>query len=826
MLKAGAWILAPLLFLPLMAQETPEPPEAALLPDNSFDAPAVDMITPVPLPEIPFGTDAMEQAQTLPENLKITTDGPISFTLKDQATLEGPGLKLSADDGSEIFADRAHVDFKTETATLEGNVSIYKGNTLQRGDRAVYHYGTRKLDSGNLKISLDPILLEAGKFTVEKVGDTNVYVGENAGITTHDVEDPNFWIRSKKTTIYPGEKIVFNDMRVYAGDVPIFWLPYLSQPLDPELGYHFIPGARSNWGPFLLNTYGQMLGGERDEATGENKDAWLLSRYHLDFRGKRGVGTGVDLVDTRQQNRDDFTGLSAYYLNDLSPDTSSSGLPRDFVNEDRYSLSLKNRWTFDLPDDADWRIDSNLTLLSDRYYIEDLDPILYSTSPVPDNTVGLYRRDDHSLLSLSASLRLNDFYRTSTRLPEAAYDQSTRPLFGLPLLHQGSTSFGWIGEQAADWAEDSLITPLVSLTAADPEAKRILNQLDGYERQLANSILALPLNDPRRQEIRNQAVEQNYARFRTYQEFTLPMQVGDFLSLSPRAGVGYSNYSSVMGPVDDYDTTTLFSGIEASMKFSRDYGSYRNHEWGLDGFKHVVQPYSSWSVVSTNDYEPGDPFVDRLTPTTRPRLLDPARFVAVDDLQSWNILRMGARNRILTRRDRQTFEWLFLDTYLDAYIEDPEGGRDFSNLYNDLQWQPLPWLGVDLSTQFPVYDGGSGFNEFDSRVRFIPVESFEFSLGYRYLDGHPVLLDSDAVDLQSYLRVSENWGLGSRFIMEFDDNTLELQQYTIHRDLGNWVAGVGLSRRDNRLQNEYGIIFSLTLKEFPSVSLPLELDGQ
>ncbi len=826
MLKSAAWLLTPLLFLPLVAQETAETAEIPLLPDVNYDPPAVDLITPVPLPEIPFGAEELEQAQTLPENLKITTDGPISFTLKDQATLEGPGLKITADDGSEIFADRAHVDFKSETVTLEGNVSIYKGNTLQRGDRAVYHYGTHKLDSGNLKVSLDPILLEAGKFTVENIDGTNVYVGEDAGVTTHDVEHPNFWVRAKKTTIYPGEKIVFNDMRIYAGETPIFWLPYLSKPLNPELGYHFIPGARSNWGPYLLNSYGMMLGGERDEMSGENKDAWLLSRYHVDLRGLRGVGTGADLVDTRQKNRDEFTGLSAYYLNDLAPDTSSSGVPRDFVNEDRYMLSLKNRWTFDLPDKADWRFDTNLTLLSDRYYLEDFDPVLYSTSPVPDNMVGLFRRDDHSLLSFYANLRLNDFYRTNTRLPEVSFDQSTRPLFGLPLLHQGSTSFGWIGEQAADWAADSIIKPLAGLTASDPAAKRILNQLDGYEREVALKILALPLNDPRRQEYVNQAVEQNYTRFRTYQQVTLPLLAGDFLSLGPRAGFGYTNYSSIMGPVDDYDTITLFGGFEAALKFSRDYSSYHNHDFGLDGFKHVVQPYTSWSVVNTNDYEPGDPFVDRLTPTTRPRLLDPARFVAVDDLQSWNILRLGTRNRILTRRDRQTYEWLFLDTYMDAYIEDPEGRRDYSNLYNDLQWRPLPWLTVDASTQFPIYDGGSGFNEFDGRLRFLPAEFFEFSLGYRYLAGHPVLMDSDAVDLQSYLRVSENWGLGSRFIMEFDDNTLELQQYTVHRDLGNWIAGVGVSRRDNRTQQEYGIVFSLTLKEFPSVSLPFQIDGQ
>ena len=820
MLKLGAWIFAPLLCLPLFAQDS------QVLPEDAAGAPAVDTITPVPPPEIPFG--AMGTATpAMPEDLKIVTDGPISGSKDGGVVFEGPGLKLSGDKNQEVFADRAVWDPKTKTVTLDGNVSIYQGNILQRGDNAVYFYERKFLDTSNLKVSMDPILLEAGKFRVEKRGDTSVYVGEDAGITTDDAEDPNFWIRSKKTTIYPGDKIVFDDMRIYAGDLPVFWLPYLAQPLDPELGYHFIPGARSNWGPYLLNTYGIMLGGKLNEKTGENEDAWLLSRWHLDLRSKRGVGTGLDLVDTRQDNRKEFTGLSMYYINDLAPDTSTTGIPRGFVNEDRYDVSLKNRWKLDFPDrDADWRIDANLTLLSDPYYLQDFEPLQFRTDPNPDNTIGLYRRDDTSLLSLYTRLRINDFYRTDTRLPEVAFDQSPKPLFGLPIIHEGNTSLGWIGDQAADLTRDEVLKPLMFLQANDPSAQPLLNQLNGYERHLAEQILALPINDPRRKELRDQLQSSNYTRFNTYQEFTMPFTIGEFLNIAPQAGFGYTNYSAVQGPVDGFDRTALHTGVEASVKFSKDYGSYRSHRWGLDGIKHVIQPYADWSIVSTDDYQLGDPFVDRLTPTTRPRLLDPARFVAVDDMQSWNIVRMGTRNRLLTKRDNQTHEWLYLDTYLDAFVEDPEGTRSFSNLYNDLKWQPLPWLGVDLETQFPLVSGNSNFNELNALVRYTPTDYFEFGLGYRLLNGHPVLIDSNAVDMETYTRLSANWGIGTEHIMEFDDGTLELQQYTIHRDLGNWVAGVGLSRRDNRFNQEYGIIFSLTLKDFPSVSLPFELDGQ
>ena len=821
MLKSGAWIISTLLFLPLAAQE------AQVLPGIAPESPPVDLITPVPPPEIPFGAGG-ETTTTLPKTLNISNygGGPIIFTQNEGIRWAGPGVKVTGDNGLEIFADRAVVDFKTKTATLEGNVSVFQGNILQRGERTVYYYEKKFVDASGLRASLDPILLEAGKFTVEDRGGKKVYVGEDAGITTHDVAEPNFWVRSKKTTIFPGEKIVFNDLRLYAGDTPVFWLPYLSQPLDAELGYHMIPGSRSNWGVYVLNTYGIMLGGDYNETTGVNENAWLLSRWHLDVRATRGVGAGVDFVDTRVENSEELSGLGLYYLNDLDASDSRSGVPRGSVNEDRFHVELKHRLKLDFPDDADWRIDSNLTLLSDQYYLEDFAPREYRTDPAPDNTLGIYRRDDNSLLSLYARFRINDFYRADTRLPEIAFDQARAPLFGLPVLHEGSTSFGIIGEQAADPTRDMILDPLLELTAGDPAVGPLLRQLNGIDRQLAGEILALPLGDPRREALRTQLLDSGFSRFNTYQEVSLPMTMAGFLNITPETGFGYIRYDLVDGPLESSDRTTLHVGAETSLKFSKDFGDHRNHALGLDGLKHILQPYAHWSIISTNDIDIGDPQVDRLTPTTRPRPLDPTRFTAVDELQDWNVLRLGTRNRLLTRRDQQSFEWLYLDTYIDAFIEDPEGRRNYSNLYNDVRWQPLPWMGVDFETQFPVASGGSGFNEFSSRMRFMPTTNFEFSLGYRMLNGHPVLVDSDRYDFHTYTRVAEGWGIGTRHVLELDDNTLELEQYSLHRDLGNWVAGLGLTHRNNRLADEYGVIFSLTLKDFPSVSLPFQIDAE
>jgi LPS-assembly protein len=846
----GAPFLTLICALPLLAQQADVLPAPGLVP-------TVERIEPVPPPDIPYGQkDA--PTPSLPKEIvisnlggKITYDAPsgelryesaVRVTTDNGTTLSASQaigntktkiidltgmVKMKTDTGIEIFADRALVDTNVKTINLMGHVSVYQGNVLQRGEQAVYDYEKKSLDASGLRASIDPLILEAGKFSLETDADgKQVYVGEDAGITTNDVEEPNYWIRAARTTVYPDNKVVFNDLKFYAGDVPVFWLPYLSQPLNKELGYHFEPGSRSNWGPYLLNTYGIMLGGERDPKTGEAKDQWLLSQWHFDIRSTRGIGTGVDLSDTRQEENPNLTGLKLYYLSDLDPSIQRSGIPRAKIDKDRYSAQLRYRVPYDMPDHANWRFDANLTLLSDPYYLEDYDPKDFRTDPFPDNTLGIYRNDGGTLASLFTRLRVNDFYRSDSRVPELALDQARAPIFDLPLLHEGSTSLGFYSENTSDLTRNAIINPLLTLAVGDPRVPGLLAQLAPYERLLVERIRALPPGNATIPALTTQLLDPAFSRFHSYHEFSLPLNLGGWLSLVPEAGFGYTKYWNIAGPSESINRTYVQAGAEASVKFSKDFGEYQDRTLGLDGLVHVLQPYARWSLVSTNDLDPTFPEIDRLSFSTRPRTLDVGRFTAIDDIRDWNIVRFGARNRFLTHRDGQSYEWLYLDTYMDAFIQDPEADRKLSNLYNDVRWRPLPWLSVDLETQFPLANNGSGFSEYSARLRFQPNENFEFSIGDRFLNNHPVLTDSNRIDLRGYARINEQWGFGLYQLWELNDGTLEVEQYTLHHDLGNWVAGLGFTHRDNRVNDEYGVVFSLTLKDFPAASLPFEVNAQ
>jgi len=701
--------------------------------------------------------------------------------------------------GIQLFAEKVLLNAKTSIITLDDNVSIYQVSTLHRGDHAVYNYSTRQLETKGLASGLGSIMLESDRFRMVNHKGRKAFIGENAGITTHDVSDPNYWLRSERTTIYPNDRIIFKNLRIYAGDTPVLWLPYLSQPLDAELGYHAIPGARSNWGAFLLNRYGIMLGGDTDELTGERENAWILSQWHLDLMSRRGVGLGLDLFDNRLDSNENLGWLKLYYLDDWDPNLERTAENRESVDGNRWKLEFKHRFDLFEQDQNKTYLDFDITALSDRFFLEDFEQGTFKVNPNPDNEVGIFHRNPKFLAGIYTRLRLNDFFQADTSLPELFIDQIKGPVFDSPVLHEGHTSFGIYDERLADFRSDSLKSEAADL-------------IDG---------------DPRLDEINDLLSDRGYTRFHTWHEFSLPMNPGGKISINPRAGAGYTRYWALDNGSNSFDRAHFSAGVDTSVKFSRAYPDIANNRWGIDGLLHIFQPYANFSQLSTNELDSSFEGIEVLTPSTRPRPLEVGQFTATDSLMDWSIIRLGARNRLLTKRNSHTHEWLVMDTYIDVFMNDPEFARDTSNLYNDIIWHPIPWMKLDLETQFPIATGGSGFREFSSNITFMPSDSLEFSFGYRQLDNHPILTDSNRINLRAYARISESWGIGFYQRWEFDDGTPEVQQYNIYRDFDSWVASFGFMIRDNReAPEEYGLMLNFTLKEFPSVRLPLSVDNE
>lgn len=665
-----------------------------------------------------------------------------------------------------IQADQIEFHQSSGKIFARDNVRIFKDGQVVDAEEIIYNINTGEMTTSELKSALEPVYYSSDNIERPEEGTEGPITMFDSYFTTHDSANPNYHVKVKKLEVYPDDKIVMHGAKLYMGNTPVLWFPYFVQPMDAELGYYFTPGWNSAWGGFLLNRYGFMLG--------ENHHA----QAHLDVRSERGLAGGVEFFDRKFKNNDNIGRLNLYYANDAEPTLSFNGRDRhDDTSSDRYRINFQHRVYIPGSDDETFYLDFDINKLSDAFFYEDFFPSEFRIDPKPDNIVNLNKLFDQGEVSLMGRFQLNEFFQTDTRSPELAIDVIRTPIGDTGFFYDGLTSFGLIDEELND---DSLLAGMVA-----------------------------PIG---------------FNRFHTYHEFLFPLQLGGLLNVVPRAGAGYTNYSSFDIPgLDSLDRTTMHAGVDLSFKMSKKSPHIVNRALGINGLLHVVRPYLNFSYVSTDDLTGRFSPIDRFTPTTRLRPIDMPLFTSIDDIRDWQIVRSGVSNRWYTKRNGASYEWLALNNYFDTYLEDPEFNRDFSNFFTDVEWRPLPWLTASTTTQLPLFDGAMDFTELSSAVTVMPTDWFEIGLRHYFINDHPFFEDSDLYTLTTYTRLSDNWGFSTAHRYESDDGTLEYQQYSIHRDLASWTASLGGIIRDNRdLENEYGVILSLTLKAFPKASLPVD----
>ena len=467
-------------------------------------------------------------------------------------------VELRSDNGIEIFADKATVDESDESIVFSGNVSAYQGTALHRGESATYYYKSGKMKTNNLRTAFAPFMLESGKFQAVEGENGTYYKGTNAGVTTHDVAAPNYWMRAKEITVIPDDRVVFRNLKLYAGGVPVLWLPRLTQRFDTKIGlsYRPTPGIRSNWGPFLLNEFHTEFGGDVDPVTGSRKNPTHQLTWNADIYSRRGLGLGLEADSLAYKDNPNVGLASGYFIYDFDPSERRSGEPRsDFGRNQRYRYQIRKRAEANWLPGAEGHIDLNTTFLSDRFFLEDFIPRESTRDFQPDNTFSLNQSwNDSHLLTAWARFRLNKFYQSDTRLPEIAFDQVRRPIFGTPILHESKNSIGIYRERLADFVEDDLRDEF-----RDPTTS-------AQRRSTVEDLLA----------------DTGFARFHTYHELSLPLKLDSGLHIIPRVGVGHSSYRGIQGPLDSFDRNFFAASVDASLKFSKRYPDWISEKWGLE----------------------------------------------------------------------------------------------------------------------------------------------------------------------------------------------------------------------------------------------------
>jgi hypothetical protein len=165
-----------------------------------------------------------------------------------------------------------------------------------------------------------------------------------------------------------------------------------------------------------------------------------------------------------------------------------------------------------------------------------------------------------------------------------------------------------------------------------------------------------------------------------------------------------------------------------------------------------------------------------------------------------------------------------LDTFMDVNFDNPYSDADVSNLFNIYTLRPVPWFTLTVASQLPIVD--EGFYEFNTGFNFMPTRNFTFRIGHQYIDNNTFFADNSQVDFYAYLRINDNWGVSVYEQYEFFSQVWQYQRYMIHRDLSSWVASLGAQVRESEGQGDpdLGVLFILTLKDAPQVTLPISFD--
>ena len=712
---------------------------------------------------------------------------PMEITSTGETTYEN-GLATARDNvaihigNTDIYADYAQYNPSTHDVVLRGHVRIYREASLYIAESGVYNTETKKIRAQTARTESVPYFLKGGNVT--SISD-NGYLVQGGNFTTNDTARPDFHLHAQKIRYYEDDRVIFQYVTAYIGNVPIFWFPYLYQSLSDTFSFSVTPAYTSTWGPSLLT---QVMFPITD---------YIKGRLRLDYFGRRGPGIGFDPIIDYGKDKSGQARLKTFYIDDQNPDINQTNIPRVGVPESRYRVGLEDRTNFT----DDIYATANITKLSDQYVMQDYYPGEFRIDPVPDNVVAVTKTNPFFTLTGIERFQANDFFTTTERQPEVVLDIKRHGLFGGPIFYEGEAGF-------------------------------------------AN----LRLQFPEDSGIKNYGTD----RFDTFHQLTYPNTYFGWLSIVPRVGYRGTYYgktwdlgSTVFVPptnplVPDFilpppttanpikfggDTfrSVFDTGAEASFKISRTWENVQSRAFGLDGLMHVIQPFTDFSYVKEDGPNPLSILqFDRFEPSTQLRAIEFPQFTPIDSIASWTVWRLGVRNRLETRRDDQTITWFELDTFVDVNFENPYDRTDYSNLFNNLRFTPLPWMSFSVNSQLPAFS--KGFTEVDTVASVQPLANLQLNVAHRYLNGNPFFQDSSLFVFGGYCRLNDNWSVGVQEQYEAETGLLEEQRYSVYRDLSSWVASFGGIIRDNNGVKEYGLLFTVTLKAFPKLGFDLNFD--
>ncbi|MCE0484444.1 MAG: hypothetical protein LV479_09425 [Methylacidiphilales bacterium] len=740
----------------------------------------------------------------------ITADGDNTYT-GEIATADGNVVVRYKDD--VIFADHVIYDRSTKVLTATGNARIFSNQRVYRGDMITYNLDTKAITSSAFYGEEYPKFISGEKVSTPEF---NHYRLTNATFTTSNREKPSFHMEASTIEYRPNDEVVLKNTVLYIGDVPVLYLPVFVQSLnDSRPAYQFELGNSGTFGAFIDNKYNWVLGNN------------MRGTVEFDVREKRGYAGGVDVQYFPSLNSDIL--LKTYYAQDNLYSSTDPTMPNSPAHgnitdhnvydgvpfDNRYRVAYQQHLQFG----PDFSSIADLNFWSDPWVTRDFFPSEYQSENQPPNFVSLNQYNPNFTISLLASPQVNPFFETVQRLPEFEVDVKQQNIFGSPIQYSSTSSVVNFERRYADteYFRDPADYIYNSFPTTTAYSYYHPNATYGYDTTQMNNYSAY--------------------RYDTYHEFTYPHQYFNFLSLTPHIGGRFTYYSDDNQNITDTTGDTGLAsdkitnpksrfagnvGLEGDFKISRTWLNIKNKNLGIDGIRHVVEPFFDAQYAPSPTVTPNDirGFDNRLY-STQLQPIDWTEYNSIDSIDRQAVVRFGMWNKIQTKRDGANYDLLTIQTYADADFDhnfsSATPSSTLSNLFNDIRFHPVQQLEF---TSFSALDvNGNSYNQVDNAITWTPDPSLQLTLGEHYINHSPIFVNSNNAVLDVFYRMNEHWQFEGQEQFEAETGRLQMQRYTIYRDLDAWQMALTYSDSELNGESDHTVFFSLTLKAFPKYEL-------
>ena len=665
-----------------------------------------------------------------------------------------------------LRADQARFNTLTKEVWAQGDVRLYRDGQEWKAPSLYYNLDTHEIKTDEAWGFFKPIYLHGHQLSQLA---SNHYTLAQSTVTTCDHAQTHFRLQGTHADIYTGDRIVMHNCTFWLGNVPVLWMPAIIWSLTDDLPPVAISiGSTSRWGVFVQTTTDWHLNSNFDISV------------NLDERTQRGFAPGANLK-YQFDNGNIVGALRGYYINDAKPLDDYDISIAKALPTNRYVSEWQHKQFF--ADNLSLTVDLNRQSDTDVY--SDFLNREYSVNREPDSVMDLTKRGENYTLSALVRPQFNSFFAEVERLPEVKWAVNRTRLGTTPVFYEGESSAGYYANVAGNSNYNASVSGNTGGTLFTGSTMRV----------------------------------------DTFHQLVYPLTFFDWFNVTPRAGGRYTYYARDSISNTNSNGLKRFVanlGTEMSLKFTRTWTDARSDWLGIDGLRHIVEPFADYQwvpapTVATNKLFQFDT-VRSITltngsslPVTRYTPLEFPANSTIDSISRENMVRFGLRQRLQTRRDSQPWDLLAVAAWTDFHLERNAGETDFSNVFGNMTLRPTKWLALDAFTRYDIQQ--ALIQEFNTDVRVSNGDRWSVGLGTRYLRD-----DSNLVSVDLSYRLTRRWVAQLFERVDMQNGQWQEQDYVLRQELHDWYISYGFRYRNQLIGgDEKAFFISATLKAYPSL---------